>query len=174
MRNSDSTSTDHSTLSQSFHSTELLRCLVEPTWSSRDGERTNDNNNSGSMRSPRPSETTTGRTTALISKATVKATTSELSQVSTQDGGNCSILRKENSFKTKEARSWMLMAALMLKTETSLCITNTERSTKDGKLSMLMSIQMSQLRDNSTRNMVFMSKEISTSSHNLEQTDILI
>jgi hypothetical protein len=31
MKNSDSTSTDHSTLSLNFHSTELLRCTVMPT-----------------------------------------------------------------------------------------------------------------------------------------------
>jgi len=42
------------------------------------------------MKSQRPSETTTGRTTALTSKAMVTATTSELPQASTQDGGNYS------------------------------------------------------------------------------------
>jgi len=90
MRNSASTSTDHSTWFQNFHSTELLRCLVELTWFSRDGETTRDNNNSGSMRRPRLSETTTGRTTALIFKAMEIATISELSQASAQDGGRCS------------------------------------------------------------------------------------
>jgi hypothetical protein len=78
MKNLASTSTDHSTWSLSFHSTELLRCLVEPTWFSRDGERTPDNNNSGSMKSPRLSETTTGRTIASTSRAMVTAATSEL------------------------------------------------------------------------------------------------
>jgi hypothetical protein len=58
MRNSVSTSTDHSTWFLNFHSTELLRCLVEPTWFSRDGETMLDNNNSGSMKSQRLSETT--------------------------------------------------------------------------------------------------------------------
>jgi hypothetical protein len=90
MKNLDSTSIDHSISFQSFHSTELLRCLVEPTWSSRDGERIPDNNNSSSMRSPRLSETTTGRTTALIFKAMVAQTISELHLASTQDGGRCS------------------------------------------------------------------------------------
>jgi hypothetical protein len=63
---------------------------VVPKWSSRDGETIKDNNNSGSMKRQRLSETTTGRTIALISKAMVTATTSELSQASTQDGGKCS------------------------------------------------------------------------------------
>jgi hypothetical protein len=40
------------------------------------------------MKSPRLSETTTGRTTASISKAMEEATTLELLQVSTPDGGN--------------------------------------------------------------------------------------
>jgi hypothetical protein len=75
MRNSVSISIDHSILSLNFHSTELLRCLVEPIWSLRDGEIMLDNNNSSLMKSPRPSETTTGRTTALISKAMETATT---------------------------------------------------------------------------------------------------
>jgi hypothetical protein len=52
-----------------------------------------DNNNSGSMKKPRPSETTTGRTTASISKAMVTATTLELPPASTQDGGRCSDTR---------------------------------------------------------------------------------
>ena len=90
MRNSDSTLTDHSTSSQSFHSTESLRCLVVPTWLLRDGETMLETNNSGSMKSPRLLETTTGRTTALISKATEIAIILELFLASTQDGGNCS------------------------------------------------------------------------------------
>jgi hypothetical protein len=69
-RNSDGTLTDHSTLSHNFHSTESLRCSVVPTSSSRDGERMLDNNNSSSMRFLRLSETTTGRTIALIFKET--------------------------------------------------------------------------------------------------------
>jgi hypothetical protein len=88
MRNSDSTSTDHSTLSQSFHSTESLRCTETLQSISRDGETTQDNNNGSSMKSPRQLETTTGRTMPSKSKAMVTATTLEL-LVSTQDGGRC-------------------------------------------------------------------------------------
>jgi hypothetical protein len=49
-----------------------------------------DNNNSSLMKKPRPSETTTGRTTASISKTMVTVTTLELHPASTQDGGRCS------------------------------------------------------------------------------------
>jgi len=87
-------SIDLSTLFLHFHSTKLLKCLEEPNWSQRDGERTLDNNNSGSIMFQRQSGTTTGRTTALIFKAMERATISELSQVSTQDGGNCSELKE--------------------------------------------------------------------------------
>jgi hypothetical protein len=76
---------------------------VEPTWSSRDGERTPDNNSSGSIMFPRQSETTTGRTIALTSKATEEATTLELYLASTQDGGRCSDL-KETSSLTKRVK----------------------------------------------------------------------
>jgi len=42
---------------------------------------------------PRPSEITSGRTTALTSKVMVEATTLELFQASPQDGGRCSELK---------------------------------------------------------------------------------
>jgi hypothetical protein len=100
-KSSASTSTDHSTLSQNSHSTELLRCLVEPTWSLRDGERTRDNNSSSLMRLQRPLETTTGRTIALTSKAMVRAIISEPLRVSTLDGGRCSDLRMVHMLPTK-------------------------------------------------------------------------
>jgi hypothetical protein len=93
MKNLDSISIDHSTLSQSFHSTELLKCMVTPKLLSRDGESIQDNNNGGLMKYQRLSETTTGRTTALTSKVMVAAVTSEQFQASTQDGGRCSDIR---------------------------------------------------------------------------------
>jgi len=76
-------------------------------------------------------------------------------------------MKEERESKSKEMLTVKIEMSLLL-------LKNMVKLTNNGKLSMLMSIQMSQLRDNSTRNMVFMSKEISTSSHNLEQTDILI
>jgi hypothetical protein len=64
-------------------------------------------------------------------------------------------MKEESELKSKET--------LTMKIETSLLLLkNMVKLTNNGKLSMLMSIQMSQLRDNSTRNMAFMLKEIST------------
>jgi hypothetical protein len=113
----------------------------------RDGERMSDNNNSGSMKSLRQLETTTGRTTASIFQVTVDKTILIQYQASLQDGGNCST-GKMALFRMKKERYWMLQVALTLKTETSLCTISMERSTRDGRSSMPMSIQMSQLRDN--------------------------
>jgi hypothetical protein len=117
MKNSVSTSTDHSILCLSFHSTELPRCLVTHKLSSRDGETTKDNNNSGLMKFQRPSETTTGKTTALIFKAMVTATTLELSLASIQDGGRCSDTKMDSS-PTKEERLSKLLEELMMRIET--------------------------------------------------------
>jgi hypothetical protein len=75
MRSSDSISTDHSTLSQSFHSTELQKALEPTTLLSRDGERMFLLNSGTSMRSQRPLEATSGRTMQWTSKATEEATT---------------------------------------------------------------------------------------------------
>jgi hypothetical protein len=58
MKNLDSTSIDHSISSLNSHSTELLRCTVTLMCGSRDGETMLLNNNGGSMRRPRLSETT--------------------------------------------------------------------------------------------------------------------
>ena len=70
MVNSDSTSTDHSTLFQDFQCTEFSK-LLEPTMSvSRDILRAELHNNSFSMESPRLLEATTGRTTLWKSNPT--------------------------------------------------------------------------------------------------------
>jgi len=61
-KTSDSTSTDHSTLSQDSHSRELLNRSQPTTWSSRDGERTSLDSNSSSMKRPRHSDPSNGRT----------------------------------------------------------------------------------------------------------------
>jgi hypothetical protein len=62
MRNLDSTSIDHSTLSQNSHSTELLSALVPTTLSLRDGETMLPNNSSSSMKRPRPLDPRPGPT----------------------------------------------------------------------------------------------------------------
>ena len=56
----------------------------------KDGERMSGNNSSGLMKSPRLSETTTGRTTASKSKVMETATISKQPLASILDGGNCS------------------------------------------------------------------------------------
>jgi hypothetical protein len=67
MKNSDFTSTDHSTSSQDSHSEELLK-EVDLMCTSEDGLRTERHNNGTSMKSPRLSDLITGRTIASKSK----------------------------------------------------------------------------------------------------------
>jgi hypothetical protein len=119
---------------------------VEPIWSSRDGERIKDNNNSGSITFQRPSETTTGRTTASTFKATVAATISEPSQVSTQDGGRCSEL-KESSLSTRRVKLWKSLTDLTMRIETLLWLKRTAKYNRDGRSFMLINMKMNQLRD---------------------------
>jgi hypothetical protein len=131
MRNSDSTLTDHSTLSQSFHSTELLSA-TEPTMSgSEDGERILLLNSGGSMRFPRQSEITTGRTTPSKSKAMVTPITLELLEL-TQDGGRCSDT-KVASLPTRKERSWLFLADSIMNKETLWLKTKMARFTKGGR-----------------------------------------
>jgi hypothetical protein len=77
MKNSDSTSIDHSTLYLSFHSIELLKVQVQTTLSSRGGERTGSDSNSTSKKSQRPFDHNNGRTMLSKSKAMVEAATSD-------------------------------------------------------------------------------------------------
>jgi hypothetical protein len=70
------------------------------------------------MRSLRQLETTTGRTTASTSKAMVEALTSELPQVSTQDGGRCSELRINSMSPMRKERLSQFQEDLIKKTET--------------------------------------------------------
>jgi len=72
MKNSDSTSTDHSTLSQDFQCIELLKLKETTTSLSTDGLRTELLNNGGSIQYLRPLEAITGRTTAWKSQAMVE------------------------------------------------------------------------------------------------------
>jgi hypothetical protein len=64
-----STSIDHSTLDLECQCRESLSASEPITLLSRDGETTPDNNSGTSMKSPRPSRTTTGSLTVLTSKA---------------------------------------------------------------------------------------------------------
>jgi hypothetical protein len=77
MKNSDSTSTDHSIWYLSFHSTELLKVQELTIWFSRDGERTGSGNNSTLTRRLRLLDLNNGRTTPWKSKVMVEAQTSD-------------------------------------------------------------------------------------------------
>jgi hypothetical protein len=72
--------------------------------------------------------------------------TSDSHQVSIPDGGNSSDF-KEISLSMTEERYLMFQEVLMMKIETLLFTTSTERLTKDGRLFMLTNIQESLLKD---------------------------
>jgi len=88
-KNSDSTSTDHSTSDPECQCKELLSATVPTMSGSRDGERTLLLSNGTSMRFQRHSRTTTGSPTHLTFRATVDQPTSDV-PLPTQDGGKCS------------------------------------------------------------------------------------
>jgi len=81
----------------------------------------------------------------------------------TQDGG-ISLDTKMDRSSTKKARSLMLAEELMMKAEMSLCTRTSRLSTNNGTLSTLMSIQMSQRRENSMNSSDFTLKDHSTLS----------
>jgi hypothetical protein len=89
-------STDHSTLSQNSHSTELLSATVPTTSGREDGELIPEPNNGTSMVFQRPSRTTTGNLTHLISNLMVDQPTSDV-PLPTQDGGNSGDMRMDSS-----------------------------------------------------------------------------
>jgi hypothetical protein len=95
-KTSDSTSTDHSILSQNSHSTELLNVMVPITFGSRDGETTLKPSNGTSMESLRLSRTTTGNPIHSTSNPMEDPQISD-AQPPTQDGGNSSELREDSS-----------------------------------------------------------------------------
>jgi hypothetical protein len=148
---------------------------VEPTWYLRGTERTRDNNSSSSMKSPRLSETTTGRITALTSKAMETATTLEQPPVSTHDGGRCSEI-KMATLPMREERLLLSQAYMIMRTTISSW--NKERkkrmSISNGDLSTLMNTKLNQPRDNSIRSSTSTLKETSTLSHKWPLTDTLI
>jgi len=89
IRSSDYTSIDHSTLDQDYHSRESLSATVPTTSGSRDGEETSEPSNGTSMKSQRPSRTTTGDLTHLISQETEDQPMLD-APLPTQDGGKSS------------------------------------------------------------------------------------
>jgi hypothetical protein len=103
---------------------------------SRDGERTPLPNNGTSMRSLRPSRTTTGRATLLTSNLMEVQATSDV-LLPTQDGGNCSDLMEHSLETSRTIKFWMYQEAKMLRIETSLFTKLMERSTNNGTSCML-------------------------------------
>jgi hypothetical protein len=97
-----SISTDHSTLFQNFHSTELLSATVLTTSGLGGGERTHLPSNGISMESPRLSRTINGNLTLLTSNQTVDQAMLD-APLPTLDGGNSSDM-KVDSLSTKKER----------------------------------------------------------------------
>jgi len=102
MKISDSTSTDHSTLSQDFQCKELFKLKEATTSLSTDGLRTELLNNGGSIHFLRPLEVNTGRTTAWKSQAVVQQMILKSLVQSTPDGGRCSETRVTSLSMRKE------------------------------------------------------------------------
>jgi len=76
--------------------------------------------------------------------------------------------------QTKKERLLLFQEDLTMRTETLSWRLETIRFTKDGELSMLMSMKENQLRVNSTRSLDFTLKETSTLFQLSETTDISI
>jgi hypothetical protein len=76
-----------------------------------------DNKHSNLTKSQRPSNLNTTEVTHLRFQTKEETINSEY-HLPTQDGGNSSDI-KEDSFKTKEERSWMFMVAEIRRTEIS-------------------------------------------------------
>jgi hypothetical protein len=119
----------------------LLSALVPTMSNLRDGETTSLDNNGSSILIQRLLERTNGRTTLL----TCKATTSDADQLH-QDGGRCSHT-KMPSLPMRRVESWMSKVALIGKTETSLLIHFTRKSTNNGISFMLTNGLLSQRRE---------------------------
>jgi hypothetical protein len=113
------------------------------------------------MRSQRPSETTTGRTIALIFRAMVTVTISELPQASTQDGGN-SLNTKDQLSLTRKERFLKLWVELMVKTKTLELTLREMKFTNNGILYMLTNGKENQSKENLMKDSDSTLKEIST------------
>jgi hypothetical protein len=77
LKNLASTLIDHSTSSQDFHCTELLKLLEQVMFSSEDMSRVELHNNSSLMVSQKPSSLNNGKIIALKFNLTVEMRTSE-------------------------------------------------------------------------------------------------
>jgi hypothetical protein len=119
---------------------------------SRDGERMLLLNNGTSMRSQRPSRTTTGRAIHLISNPMVDQPMSD-AQLPTQDGGKCSDTKVPQS-SMREERSWKFKETSIKRTETLVSTSNKMDFGNNGTLFMLMNGKENQEREISTKTSV--------------------
>jgi hypothetical protein len=145
-KNSDSTSTDLSTLDQECQCKELLSVMVPTMSGLRDGERTLLLSNGTSMKFLRPSKTTTGSLTHWTFKATEAQQISDV-PLPIQDGGNY-LNTKMLSLLMREVRLFMSKVTSMLKTETLKQGQKMERSTNNGTSSTLMNGRENQEKEN--------------------------
>jgi len=135
----DSTSTDHSTSSPSFHSTECSNAMELTMSGSRDGETMLKLNNGTLIVFQRLSRTTTGSPTHLISKVMVVQLTLD-AQPPTQDGGKSSDMKADSSSTRKERllKFKIRTSTQMLKTETSRLPTEVLISDNNSRLFTLI------------------------------------
>jgi len=126
---------------------------------SRDGEPTPDNNSGSSMRSQRPSRTTTGSLTHLISNPMEDQPISDV-QLPTQDGGNFSDT-KEPQLSMRKERSLKSKVELTTKTEILESTLKRMPFTNNGISSILMNGKVSQRKENLTKDSECMLKETS-------------
>jgi hypothetical protein len=125
-------SIDHSTSSPNFHSEELLSALEPTMFKWRDRESTIDHNNGSSTVFQRPSRTTTGSLTHLISNPMEDQATSD-ALLQTQDGGNYSD-KMEHSLQTLRTRRLLqFQVVLTMKTEISWLKIRMERFINNGR-----------------------------------------
>jgi hypothetical protein len=133
---------------------------VQTTSGSRDGERMSEHNNGTSMKFLRPSRTTTGSHTHLISKAMETQPILD-APLLILDGGNCSDIKAASSRMRKE-RLLKFKVTLMLKTETLSYILKLEESTSYGMLCMLTNGKVNLEKESSMKTSACMLKETST------------
>lgn len=164
--------TDLSTSDQDSQWRELWSALVPIILLLEDGEITLRPSNGISIQSPRQLDLNNGRIVPLKFKAMVEVQIWELLLLSIQDGGRC-LECKELSSQMNVARLLMFKEELIQKIETLLFTINTEKSTNNGTLSMLMNGRENQQRVNWMKISVFMLRETSMLLLSYPLTDIL-
>jgi len=173
MRNSVSTLTDLSISDLDFQCKELLNAMEQITFGSEDGERIPLPNNGTSMRFQRPLRTTTGNPTHLTFKEMEDQAMLDV-QPLIQDGGNYGDLTALSLETSRTTRYSMFKVVLTENKRTLWSTMPTERSINNGTLCTLMNGRVNLKKVNSMKDLVCMSKEISTLSLSFQPNAILI